>query len=121
MLVFAFGYNFYQTAHNGFLRIFAGVDADIGNLGKQLVQTLDLGSAACNIDAGMDDISCHFRRRFFQYHFNGIADGIQIILDCFIHRLRADFKFDRKAADKIASNNDHALFPARQAAAQALF
>ena len=62
MLVFAFGYNFYQTAHNGFLRIFAGVDADIGNLGKQLVQTLDLGSAACNIDAGMDDISCHFRR-----------------------------------------------------------
>ena len=52
----------------------------------------------------MNNVPRKFWRCFFQYHFDRITDGIQVILDCFVYHGRIDFHLNGKPAENIGAD-----------------
>ena len=51
----------YTSTHNALFRFFTGIDINSCDICKQFIQIMNLGTSACDIDSGMDNIFCKFR------------------------------------------------------------
>ena len=81
---------------------------------------MNLGASSRDIDAGMNNVSCKFRRRLLQDHFDGIADRVEVVLDRLIDNSSRHLHLNRQTTHHVASDNHHGLGVARDTASEGL-